>query len=109
MVSTKNLMGMNQKVDNLYKYLTTLKTRFNNLRAVKEKRSYVMTCEEEMNSLQRQINIVLSEIDVYRMRINGTISKIEKQTRSIISQNIRNPKPISDLTWNGKSKSSHKL
>ena len=68
-----------------------------------------MTCEEEMNSLQRQINIVLSEIDVYRMRINGTISKIEKQTRSINLLNIRNPKPITDFTWNEKSKSSPKL
>ena len=108
MVSQRNLTGMNQKVDNLYKYLLTLKSRFNSLRAVKEKRSYVMTCEEEMNSLQRQISMVLSEIDGLRMRINGIISKIEKQLRTIELQNLRNPKPISNLAWNQKSRSSHK-
>lgn len=107
-VSSRNLMLMSQKVENLYKYLVQLKSRFNTLRAVKENRSFVMTFEGEMVSLQRQINMVLSEIEVYRMRINGTISKIEKQIRNITLKDVRCPKPISNFTRNEKSKSPHK-
>ncbi|OHT02276.1 hypothetical protein TRFO_30643 [Tritrichomonas foetus] len=106
MFSQKNLDSMKQRVENHMNYLFKLKTRFNTLRAIKEKRSIVMTCEEEMNSLQREISRVLSEVDVYRMRINGVISKIEKQVRSINSQNIRLPVAPIVLHRQEKSRSS---
>ena len=104
--SDKSLELMHQRIESMSNYLFHLKNRFNTLRAVQEKRSIVLTCEEDLLSLQKNIVSVLSEIDVYRMRINGVISKIEKQIRSILSQRIRYPEPPKCLFRQGTSPTS---
>lgn len=104
-LSKDHLFQMTQRVDNLYSYLNKLKARFNNQRAIKERRTLTLTSEDELNSIQRRINDVISEIDVYRMRTNGIISKIEKQTRVILAKNIRYPEPMSSFKRHQKSRS----
>lgn len=95
MYSKATLGRMQDKNTNLYTHLTRLKTRFNNLRAVKGKRNVVLTSEDELFSLSTNIKGVIQELDVVRMRMNGVCSKIEKQIRSVKEQNIRLPEPFS--------------
>ena len=84
---------LTETTDKMKKQLNAMKIKFNNLRAVKEKRSIVLSSENEMKSLRFQQQDILNIIDVTKMRISGTISKIGKQLRSITDFNIRVPTP----------------
>ena len=88
---------LTETTDKMKKQLDSMKVRFNNLRAVKEKRSIVLSSENEMKSLRYQQQDILNLIDVTKMRISGTISKIGKQLRSISDFNIRVPTPPPSL------------
>ena len=89
--------SMKERVDKTYSSLRRIKERFNYLRAVHERRTHPLSSPEEVQSLQSHISETMSEIDVYRMKINGLVSKIEKQTREITAKNIRLPEPFGEL------------
>lgn len=91
--SESNLRRIQDKVSQLYDKLNILKTRFNNLRAVKSNRSVILTSDAELTSLQIRIKEIAGEIDVAKMRMNGIISKIDKQMRSVSEENVRLPEP----------------
>ncbi|OHT07054.1 hypothetical protein TRFO_24700 [Tritrichomonas foetus] len=80
-------------LDSLFQKLCSLKNRFNHLRASRENHSYVLTNEEELRFLLRKIHDLRSAIDVSNMRMNGVLSKIDKQVRLIEQKGIFLPEP----------------
>ena len=91
------LEASKEKVDKAYAYLRSIKDRFNTLRAVHERRTHPLSSPEEVQGIQNTISETMSEIDLYRMKINGLISRIEKQSREITSKSVRLPEPFGEL------------
>ena len=96
-LTPETMETMKERVDKTYSTLRRIKERFNYLRAVHERRTHPLSSPEEVQSLQSHISETMSEIDVYRMKINGLVSRIEKQTREITAKNVRLPEPFGEL------------
>ena len=77
--------------DTLYAKLHALKQKFNTLRAIREKRSIPLTNEEELSILQSRVTELNSELDVFRMRMNGVSSRVDKLVRLIQQADIPVP------------------
>ena len=89
--SEETLKELTANNDILYSKLHAIKQKFNTLRAIREKRSIVLTNEEEMGSLQLRITELSSELDVFRMRMNGVASRVDKLVRLVQQADIPVP------------------
>ncbi|OHS97869.1 hypothetical protein TRFO_35861 [Tritrichomonas foetus] len=90
-----NIKLLNESNQKTYRLIKSLKMKFDILRAVKEKRTKVLTSEEEMRQLVNKRKDLFNLMEILKMKTDGVISRITKELRSINSMNIRIPEPPS--------------
>jgi chromosome segregation ATPase len=87
--SPTNVARINEKVTAMHHKLKTLKQRFQTLRSSRERASSViLTNEEELAMIQTAISEVSGEVDVYKMRMTGVSSRVDKLTRLVEQEKI---------------------
>ena len=91
--SKETLTAMQNENDMLYSKVNELKALFDQVRASREKHSFVLTNEEELKFLTRKIHDHLAAIDVSKMRMNGLLTKVDKQIRTLNQLQIPIPDP----------------
>lgn len=87
------LAAFKGQIDLIEQQMRQTKTRYGQLVSKKGKRAIVLTNQAELTMFQQKINERINEIDVYKMRMNGIVSKVENQMRTLKHLNVNLPKP----------------
>lgn len=109
--SNQSFEKLGNEITLLKSKVADLKNKFDHLRAARENHSIVLTNTNELKFLHSKIHDLISQIDVAKMRMGGVISKVEKQTKLLVQQQIPLPNlPQSIISYQEnamKKKTSH--
>lgn len=95
--SNQSFEKIGNEITALKSKVNDLKNKFDHLRAARENHSFVLTNQNELKFLHAKVRDLISAIDVEKMRTSGLISKVEKQTKLLIQQQIPLPIPPHSL------------
>lgn len=98
--SNESFEKLGNEITLLKSKVSDLKIKFDHLRAARENHSVILTNANELKFLHMKVHDLLSAIDVEKMRISGLISKVEKQTKLLVQQQIPLPNPPHALVVN---------
>jgi chromosome segregation ATPase len=95
--SPVSIHRINEKVVAMHQRLQVLKQKFNTGRNGRERSSSViLTNEEELSVIQATTAEVAGEVDVYKMRMTGLSSRVDKLLRSVRQEQIPLSRPDSE-------------